>query len=234
MDYYEKKLFGRRTAAQGVGHMVLICYIIASLSFMVLFGFQYLTGILLGKLKIIIIPEQYLLQFWCLIAFVFLYIFGGLNGRVLRFDHIFSWNNLIYLFIAVIPCSFMISSKKDEVHKKGRRLLLGISMEIPQRLLMQNFLYFLLEEFTANDIRWLPVVLNALVWAQFILLQEKMLGKKFTRSTLADVASSVWFSLFAGMLYETGGNILLPMLAHGCERLLSETLRQKRGKILKA
>lgn len=213
--------------------MILICYIIASISFVVLFALQYLSTLLLNKLHPQAKIAQYLLQIWCLIAFVLLYLFGGLNGRVLSFNHFFAVINVIYILAAVLPTAIIISSRKDTAHKKSEWILLGITMEIPQRLFMQNFFFVLLGKFIPYTIWWLPILLNALLWAQFILIQEKMYRNKLKASTVLEIISSVWFSIMVGILYEYTDNILLPMMAHGCERALSEVLRSKRGKLTK-
>lgn len=208
---------------------ILISYIVASLIVCLIFGIQFSITLFINKINTNIKISNYLFQSLFMIAFIVLYFFFPLQERLFNFQKFIEPINFVLFVIAVIPTSYIIARKKAAVHKPFEWAILGVSMEVPQRLFMQNLLYALLITFSTSQYRWVSIILNALIWAQFIIIQEKIVGNKLSKDILYDVLSSIWFSLAVGVLYEMSGNILLPMAAHGCERLLSELLRKKLG-----
>lgn len=64
-----------------------------------------------------------------------------------------------------------------------------------------------------------------------IIVQEVMGGKKVSSAILPEVIASFWFSIWVGILYRDTGNIIMPMLAHGLERILAYKIREKFGNI---
>jgi len=208
---------------------ILISYIIASLIVSLIFGIQLLITLLVNKINANINMSKYLFQLLFMMAFIVLYGLFPLRGRLLNFQNFIEPINFVLFVVAVVPISYLIARKRAAVHKLLEWVLLGISMEVPQRLFMQNLFYALLVTFSATHCHLISIVLNALIWAQFIVVQEKIAGNKLSKDVLWDALSSIWFSLAVGLLYEISGNILLPMAAHGCERLLSEILRKRMG-----
>jgi len=208
---------------------ILISYIIASLIVSLIFGIQLLITLLVNKINANINMSKYLFQLLFMVAFIVLYGLFPLRGRLLNFQNFIEPINFVLFVVAVVPISYLIARKRAVAHKLLEWVLLGISMEVPQRLFMQNLFYVLLVTFSATHCHWISIVLNALIWAQFIVVQEKIAGNKLSKDVLCDALSSIWFSLAVGLLYEISGNILLPMAAHGCERLLSEILRKRMG-----
>jgi hypothetical protein len=110
----------------------------------------------------------------------------------------------------------------------------GAVMEIPQRLLDQNLFFLMIEDFqhTWGFIQ-VPILLNAILWVQFILMQEMMNKRKFSNKVIFEIAASFWFSFFVGLLYYRTGNILAPMLCHGLERYLKYLFKSIVGIIKK-
>ena len=208
---------------------ILISYTIASLIVSLIFGIQLLITLLVNKINANINMSKYLFQLLFMMAFIVLYSLFPLRGRLLNFQNFIEPINFVLFVVAVVPISYLIARKRAVAHKLLEWVLLGISMEVPQRLFMQNSFYVLLVTFSATHCHWISIVLNALIWAQFIVVQEKIAGNKLSKDVLCDALSSIWFSLAVGLLYEISGNILLPMAAHGCERLLSEILRKRMG-----
>ncbi|MCT4542440.1 MAG: CPBP family glutamic-type intramembrane protease [Vallitalea sp.] len=93
-------------------------------------------------------------------------------------------------------------------------------MEIPQRLLAQNLFFVIIGNFHTWGFIKVPILLNAILWVQLILMQEVMNKKKLSNKVIFEIAASFWFSIFVGTLYYRTGNILVPMLCHGLERYL--------------
>lgn len=211
---------------------ILVCYIVASLIVSLIFGIEFSITFLINKINENIKTSKYSFQALFMIAFIALYFFFPLQERVLNFRAVTEPINFILFIVSVIPTSFLIARKREVAHKPLEWALLGVSMEVPQRLFMQNLFYVLLIAFSTAQYRWLSIALNTLTWVQFIIIQEKIAGNKLSKDFIYDVLSSIWFSLAVGWLYEVSGNILLPMAAHGCERLLSEVLRKRMGNLI--
>ncbi len=196
----------------------MITYIVVSIVLSIIFGLTILTEIVQNKVKVSIIKSRYLYQFWSFVFFVIFYIFYNEKISFLNFDNVLNIKNLFLMCIAIIPIVLLTSF--NNINKiKNKRLSEGvlgaILMEIPQRLLSQNIFFIFLSEI--NTILGVPVaiVLNGLIYDQFIIIQELINTRKITKKILLDTVLSFWFSIFIGLLYYNTGNILLTMISHG-------------------
>lgn len=87
---------------------------------------------------------------------------------------IISW---LLLIATVLITSMIITRKKEDRAIKGKDLLLfgldGILMEIPQRLMMQSFLWYLLEIWGVENATVFSIFANAVVWCLMLHGKEK-------------------------------------------------------------
>lgn len=138
---------------------------------------------------------------------------------------IISW---LLLIATVLITSMIITRKKEDRAIKGKDLLLfgldGILMEIPQRLMMQSFLWYLLEIWGVENATVLSIFANAVVWCLGILTQCFMGKKKIDYDVYIELISSFVFSIGIGIVLARTELILLTMLAHFCERILSSLI----------
>jgi len=105
-------------------------------------------------------------------------------------------------------------------------ITIGICMEIPQRLLAQNiFVVFGPGRALVGPLP-LSVALTALLWVQFIVLQEAVARRPIKAEAAYECAASAWFSIWVGLLYARTGNIALAMAAHGFEKVAVHVFRR--------
>lgn len=73
----------------------------------------------------------------------------------------------------------------------------------------------------------IAIVMNTVLWVQYILIQDFLSGISINRATINKIIASACFSIGIGYLYASSGSILLTMLGHGMERILSELLHRQ-------
>lgn len=131
----------------------------------------------------------------------------------------------IIAFITVFITIVIVASKKTAKSRKGKDLLLwgidGMLMEIPQRLMMQSFVYGILKLLGVLSLTFYTVIATALIWCLAIGMQNVLSKKPFSRDVFIDVLASFVFSLGIGYVYQQTGLILISMLAHFSERIVS-------------
>ena len=137
------------------------------------------------------------------------------------------------MLICIMPTAIIVcigrKYKPNEPFKMGN-FLNGASMEIPQRLLVQNLFVVLGVNTIIYKSITLAILLNALIWVQFILIQEIISGNKITLKIIPEIIASFWFSIWVGVIYMDTGNILIAMLTHGLQRIITHGIRLKFGK----
>lgn len=146
-------------------------------------------------------------------------------------DHPFHFDKLGDLSVwgiavaAVIVTSIIVIITRDKTKKiSGEELKLqcvaGALMEVPQRAMMMPFVIMLLEKRGLNTI-W-SVVITALIWLAGMLFQSVLMTRNFSGKTVVgEMIPSLIFSLGIGYAFYTTGCILIPMVFHGLERILS-------------
>ncbi|WP_291579467.1 hypothetical protein [Clostridium sp. UBA6640] len=212
--------------------MILVWYIIASLIASIVFGLQILILMLFKKTNINTKLSKYVFQLLFLVAFFILYFNAPVKVPVLNIVGIFTFKNIIIFLVTIFLTSYIVSFEKCEKHNFFEWSLLGISMEIPQRLFMQTFFMIVLRNMKLNNADLISILLNTILWIQFIFAQDIICGQKINRSVIPKILSSVCFSLGMGMLYVWSGCIIVTMIGHGTERILSDKLREKNDSII--
>lgn len=103
----------------------------------------------------------------------------------------------------------------------------GLLMEIPQRLMMQSFIYGILKLLGVSLLNFCTIIATALIWCMGIVMQTFLLKKQFDEDVVFDILSSLVFSLGIGYVYQQTGLIVISMMAHFCERILSYYILSK-------
>ena len=92
-------------------------------------------------------------------------------------------------------------------------------MEIPQRAMMQAFVFWLLTKWSLAPAAC--VLINALIWCADILFQAFVIQKKpAIKPLVLEMFASFVFSLGIGYVFYAADCILLPVAAHAAERFL--------------
>lgn len=209
--------------------IILLNYVLVSIIVSLLFGMTVLSSLVIKKVfkKDFIVP--YLFQIWSLILFITIgYIFKPELSIINHFN-LLNWKIILLFIMAVIPTSIIVNlggRSKQNSSIDVRDFFKGATMEIPQRLLVQNLLVLLCANSPLYDKYTLAIFLNALIWVQFIIVQEFINGNKISIAVLTEIVASLWFSIWVGILYMNTGNIIVPMLAHGTERILAQWKKQ--------
>ena len=141
--------------------------------------------------------------------------------------HILMKSSGIAILTAIIS-AILISSKKQREHISGIKLLWwgfdGVFMEIPQRLTMQSFIYGILKCWEMPYIDLWTVICTAVVWCLGIVIQNRIVKQPFDKEFLFELAASLVFSVGIGYAYQKSGVIILTMIGHFCERMISNAL----------
>ncbi|BCN32657.1 hypothetical protein [Anaeromicropila herbilytica] len=209
--------------------MIIVWYFVASFLAFIIFGAQIIVSNTFEKIKVQSKLTQYISQILSLVAFLVMYKVSSVKIPVLNLTGVISIKSVTLLIITVIVTAFIVSSCKKERHNLFEWFIGGVLMEIPQRLFMQTFFMIVLSG--VENGYYIAILLNAILWVQFIILQEIISGSKINRVVIMDSISSAFFSIGVGLLYVQTGCILMTMLAHGLERIVSVKMGEYRGNI---
>lgn len=213
--------------------ILILKYILVSLLISIIFGLTLLSHKAIIKLNRYDFLTPYFFQLWSLLIFIILYFYYEPKIKIFEVTNLATFKNILLIIISVIPTSFIVYLGNPVKPNKKFGLtnfLNGVSMEIPQRLLIQNMFTLLNLDIIIYGSITLPILLNAIIWVQFIIVQEIINGRKVSKKILPEIISSIWFSIWVGILYSISGNILLPMLTHGLERTTAYWLKNHFGK----
>lgn len=200
----------------------LLCILFGFLLSGVWFGLNIVIGILIQKTKI-----SWLTYFNTLLASVIpvflIYLTLGIYPvKVSGFRHIKAY---MITILTIVITTAVITRKKTLIHKKGKEILFygldGLMMEIPQRMMMQSFLYGILKILNVSFLNLYTIIATGFIWCMGIITQAFLLKKQFDQDMIFDILSSFVFSLGIGYVYQKTGLIIITMTAHFCERVLS-------------
>lgn len=207
-----------------------IIYILLSL----ILGFA-LSGILFG-LTIVLsntrakVVRKFLMPIISIIPVIILFIITRVNIFNLYniFDGI-SWiiliiTNIIVIMLITLNSSNLLLSRKA-IFVNG---LEGLMMEIPQRVLMQNFIFSLLLYWKVVNSNIWCILINANIWCLGILAQALIMKRKLHKTLFIEILSSFIFSIGIGYVFIRTELILLPMIAHFAERIISKSILNRR------
>lgn len=205
---------------------IILKYFLISILISLIFGALVLSNKITYKIKKGEFLRPYFFQLLSLLIFIVIWIFNKSKIEIFEIGKLFNWNNVAIMLLAIIPTSDIASlSKEARTNKLPIDFIHGSSMEIPQRLLIQNmFVIFNVNIVIYRSIT-LAIILNSLIWVQFIIVQELISGRKITKKLFPSIIASAWFSIWAGILYSVSGNIIVPMITHGVERMVTNILK---------
>lgn len=209
---------------------IIWSYLIATLSIFVMFGLAVLGSKYIRWDKV----NRFLFPLAGGLLFIILNFISVRQIRVLHIKTLLDVSNLLLIVLAVIPTSFimfMADNNKPTEPFKIEEFLNGVSMEIPQRLYTQNLFFILCNRWFIHESFHLGILLNAILWVQFILLQQVMGGGKMTKVVVLEALASFWFSLVAGLLYFHTGNIVIVMATHGLQRYTKHGVKAHFGRL---
>ena len=150
----------------------------------------------------------------------------------LNLQSIWNWRSWLGTFGVALVTAFLISNNDVKNLPQGKELFVygmdGVLMEIPQRLMMQSFVWYFLAQFDIRYSLYIGVVINALIWCMSILIQNFIFKIKFNIRVLWELAASAFFSVGIGYILGKTLFILYPMAAHFSERIISTLFRKKR------
>lgn len=202
-------------------------YILVSIVICLLYGLNVLSIVAIRKFYKKDFNGSYLFQSWSFIVFLILWHLSSWKISVFDVHSLWNLKNIILICLSVIPTSIMVSKGKKEYIMPIKNFLSGASMEIPQRLLTQNLFTVLGINVVVYGELTGEIFLNALIWVQFIIVQEIINKKKFSSKIALDIAASFWFSIWVGILYNITGNIIITMIAHGLQRITTHEVRKR-------
>jgi len=206
---------------------LVIKYIAISIIICFLSGVNTLLTIVIDKFYKDRFKGRDLFQFWSLILFLIVWYLNPSKISVLKTHNLFNLSNIALIIISVIPTSIIVYKSGVKSSDPLKKFLNGASMEIPQRLLVQNLFIILgLNKVIYGELT-LGIFLNAMIWVQFIIIQEVMINKKITFEIVPEITASFWFSIWVGMLYSITGNIAIAMFTHGLQRIVTYIFREK-------
>jgi hypothetical protein len=137
---------------------------------------------------------------------------------------------VLTVFLTVL----IITQRTARPYREGKELLLygldGVFMEVPQRLMMQSFVFGFLRLLKVSNANYFAIIITAIVWCLSICVQCLICKTKFRKDTLWEVLSSFVFSIGIGFVYQQTGFILITMLAHFSERIFSSLVFNKTQK----
>lgn len=142
------------------------------------------------------------------------------------------WKAWIEILGVAIITAFIVSKNEVETLPSGKELLWygidGIFMEIPQRLMMQSFVWCILKQFKIDNAIVFSIFINAMIWCSSIIIQNIIFKIKFEKSTVREIFSSFFFSVGAGYILIKTEFIIFTMIAHLVERIVSTRIRGKK------
>lgn len=211
---------------------IVVKYILISIVICLLYGIQVLSTNVIIKYYNKSFKGSYLFQFWSLIFFIIVWKVNPSTINFLEMHSLWNFKNIVLILICVLPTSIIAYQvkkyKPNNLFKIGN-FLNGASMEIPQRLLVQNLFIVLGVNTVIYGQITLSILLNALIWVQFIIVQELMEGNRISPPIIFESIASFWFSIWVGIIYVNTGNIVVAMLTHGLQRIVTYWIRQKFG-----
>ncbi|WP_432663431.1 hypothetical protein R9X47_22970 [Wukongibacter baidiensis] len=208
----------------------ILKYVVVSIVICLLYGIQVFSASMIKKISNDKFKGSYLFQFWGLVLAIILWKLYPEKIFIFNTHNVWKLKNIVLILICVIPTSIIAYHGKKDKPKKTfniENFLNGASMEIPQRLLVQNLFVVLGIDGAIYGPVTLAILLNAIIWVQFIIIQEIMEGKKVSFNIIPEITASFWFSIWVGIIYGITGNIVVAMLTHGLQRFCTYSVLGK-------
>lgn len=210
-------------------------YISAIMGSVFLLSFK-LNSLISRKTDKMRIDTTYILSFISLLIVLIFKIFYKEEFSIIGGKSILSMKVLFQMFIAAFVAACLASLAKHEQHKSNLKaqILTGMAMEVPMRALVQNlFVIFGATAVLFHSIT-LSIILTAIFWVQFIMIQEIMIKRTLSSKVVLDSMASMWFSIWVGVIYLTTGSMIVIMITHALERWFAYMIRKKKSSMQNA
>lgn len=197
--------------------------------FAIILGFL-LVGAFFGLMILVqrkLVREEGMLSYLCPLIASFVptvMILWWKNDFSLHLENMRYGRYWMIIFVGTsVVCAFILAFRKKENEGcSGRTLILKCveagTMEIPQRLMAQSFIFMLLSVWGRNTIYCIPI--NALVWCLGICVQGVLIRQE-RRELIVDLIASALFSMAAGYVFYQTGCIVYCVIAHMLERFVT-------------
>lgn len=150
--------------------------------------------------------------------------------QLFKMESVVDWKSWLIVGATVLITAVIVSLKESDNIPSGRELLWyaldGVMMEIPQRMMMQSFVYLLLKLWGID--RFFSVLVTAIVWCISICIQCVIMKSKYDKRVAVELLSSSVFSVGVGVVLIRTELIIFTMVAHFMERLLSTEIRRRK------
>lgn len=192
------------------------------------FGLNIIFNIFAAKMKLKFL-ERYSVLFSALLPTILILQYSSLD--LWKVASVKDWKSWLLVFATVVITAGIVSRNEKKDLPEGRKLFQyavdGIIMEVPQRMMMQSFLYTLLLNEGKNV--WISSILTAVVWCISICIQCVIMKQRFNRSVVYELLASFVFSTGVGYALLRTEFVGFTMVAHFLERLLSTWVRNARS-----
>lgn len=132
------------------------------------------------------------------------------------------------IFVSLIAAVTVFQNTVEDL-PRGTELIWygidGVLMEIPQRLMMQSFVWYILRKYGIKDALYLSIPVTSSIWCVSIVIQNMIFKIKFNIQTAREIIASAFFSIGVGYILAETMCIMFPMMAHFSERIISTLLR---------
>lgn len=208
---------------------ILLSIIIGFVLSGVWFGLSMILNIIFTKYKLYIM-NRFRAAIAAVIPTTFILIVSG--RYVFNLKGIFDATSWGIVALTVLVTVLIITRKSKKSTMKGKELLLygfdGVLMEIPQRLMMQSFMWYLLELWIVENAAYYSILSTAIVWCISIIIQNFICKVKIDADTYIELLASFIFSIGIGFVFISTELILVTMFAHFCERILSKLISNRK------
>ena len=172
----------------------LIILILGFLLSGVWFGLCFIMQVLTRKFKIPCL--SYLNKLLVSLILIF-FISSTLGIYPIQIGGIQNIRVYIVAIVTIVITTAIITRKKSVKCKTSKELLIwgldGIIMEIPQRLMMQSFIYGMLKLLGVSLLNFYTIIATALIWCMGIAMQTILLKNPFDEDLIFNITSSLVF-----------------------------------------
>ena len=145
-----------------------------------------------------------------------------------HFVSLLNWKWWILAILTVLLTSLIIFLKHDS-YSDERLFTLCVeaaSMEIPQRIMMQTLVCGILTMQQKREI--CGILITALIWCASFIVQVFVTKNNNWKILLVELVASFVFSIGIGYVYYVSQCLVIPMLAHATERVVTRKILPKR------
>lgn len=151
-----------------------------------------------------------------------------------HFISLLNWKWWILAIITVVFTSLIIFLKHEQGTDEPIFALCmeAACMEIPQRIMMQTWVCGILIVQQKSEIY--GILITALIWCASIIIQAYITKNNNWKYLFVELVASFVFSIGIGYIYYASQCLVIPMLAHATERVVTRKILPKRQKYNKA